>query len=100
MSLSPVLAFMPFRDVFQACERGGPSRMGPWILHVEASTRLISEKKIGRPNLAQGDWRGKKPTGRPRGAGRGLEGVAAVKTGRLKTTFSPPPFLDPLLQPP
>jgi hypothetical protein len=55
MSLSPGLAFKPLREVFQAPERGEISKMGPWILHVGASTRLISEMKNGRPNLAQGD---------------------------------------------
>jgi hypothetical protein len=55
MSLSPELAFKPLRDVFQVPERGEISKLGPWTLHVEASTRLINDKKNGRPNLAQGD---------------------------------------------
>jgi len=55
ISLSPELAFKPLRDVFQAPERSKISKMGPWTPHVEASTRLISEKRNGRPNLAQGD---------------------------------------------
>src|SRR5215813_5992136 len=60
ISLSPELAFKSRRGVFQTCQRGGTPRMGPWTLHIGASTRLVSVN--GRPKLSPGELTGQVAT--------------------------------------
>ncbi len=83
MSLSPELAFKPLRDVSQARERGGTSRMGPWTLHLRASTCLIEEWTT---ELSPGGLTGQVATRNPWWLPKPLSGDLAAATTHFAAT--------------